>query len=80
MKTYNEKGVYYQTLPYNARVIYDILWSRGGGIRQAIKFLQNSRWSEGKARRLAERKNVNAFRYVKVNEKSNPPAMLGRIV
>ena len=56
MKTYNEKGVYYQVLPYNVRVIHDILRSRGGGLGAAIKFLQNSRWSEEKACKLAERK------------------------
>lgn len=62
MKTYNEEGVYYQVLPYNVSVIYDILRSRGGGLGATIKFLQNSRWSEEKARLLAERKNVNVFR------------------
>ena len=31
MKTYNEEGVYYQILPYNVSVIYDILRSRGEG-------------------------------------------------
>lgn len=29
VKTYNEKGVYYQVLPYNVRVVYDIFRSRG---------------------------------------------------
>lgn len=62
MKTYNEEGVYYQVLPYNVSVIYDILRSRGSGLGATIKFLQNSRWSEEKARLLAERKNVNVFR------------------
>ena len=57
MKTYNEKGVYYQVLPYNARVIQDILKARGGGLWAVIKFLRNSRWSEEKACRLAKRKN-----------------------
>lgn len=61
MKTYNEKGVYYQVLPYNVCVIYDIFRSRGGGLWAVIKFLRNSRWSEKKARRLAERKNINVF-------------------
>ena len=56
MKTYNEEGVYYQILPYNVSVIYDILRSRGGGLGSTLKFLQNSRWSEEKARLLAERK------------------------
>ena len=40
MKTYNEKGVYYQVLPYNVRVIYDIFRSRGGGFWAVIKFLR----------------------------------------
>ena len=62
MKTYNEKGVYYQVLPYNVHVIYDIFRSRGGGLWAVIKFLLNSRWSEAKARLLAERKNVKVFR------------------
>lgn len=61
MRTYNEKGIYYQVLPYDARVICDLLRLKNG-LRQAIKFLQNSRWSEEKARLLAERKNVNVFR------------------
>ena len=59
MKTYNEEGVYYQVLPYNARVIYDIFRSRGGGLRAIVKFLQNSRWSEEKAYKVAEKKNKN---------------------
>lgn len=59
MKTYNEEGVYYQVLPYNVHVIYDILRSRGGGLWAVIKFLRNSRWSEEKACRLAERKNIS---------------------
>lgn len=58
MKTYNEEGVYYQVLPYNVRVIYDIFRSRGG-LGAVIYFLRNSRWSEEKARRLAERKNIS---------------------
>ena len=59
MKTYNEEGVYYQVLPYNVRIIYDIFQLRGGGLGAVIKFLRNSRWSEEKARRLAERKNIS---------------------
>lgn len=59
MKTYNEGGVYYQVLLYNVRVIYDIFRSRGGGLGAVIKYLRNSRWSEEKARRLAERKNIS---------------------
>lgn len=59
MKTYNEEGVRHQVLPYNVRVIYDILRSRGGGLGATIYFLRNSRWSEEKARRLAERKNIS---------------------
>ena len=59
MKTYNEEGVYYQVLPYNARVIYDIFRSRGGELRAVIKFLRNSRWSEAKAYKVAEKKNKN---------------------
>ena len=61
MKTYNENGVYYQVLPYDVRVIYSILRSMGGGLLQAVKFLRNSRWSEVKARRLAERKKLKAL-------------------
>lgn len=61
MKTYNENGVYYQVLPYDVRVIYSILRSMGGGLLQAVKFLRNSRWSEEKARRLAERKKLKAL-------------------
>ena len=57
MKTYNEEGVYYQALPYNVHVIYDIQRSRGGGLLAVIKFLRNSRWSEAKACRLAKEKN-----------------------
>lgn len=30
MKSYNEKGVYYQTLPYDVRIIYGLLQSKGG--------------------------------------------------
>lgn len=62
MKTYNEEGVYYQVLPYNVRVIYDIFWSRGGGLWTVIKFLWNSRWSEEKACRLAEIKNADILK------------------
>lgn len=58
MKTYNEKGVYYQVLPYDARVICDILRLKNG-LRQAINFLRNSRWTKKKAYRLAEEKNIN---------------------
>lgn len=62
MKTYNEEGVYYQVLPYNVSVIYDILRSRGGGLGATIKFLQNSRWSEEKAYKVAEKKNINVLK------------------
>ena len=62
MKTYNEKGVYYQVLPYNVRVIYDIFRSRGGGLWAVIKFLRNSRWSEEKACKVAEKKNINVLK------------------
>ena len=62
MKTYNEKGVYYQVLPYNVRVIYDIFRSRGGGLWAAIKFLRNSRWSEEKAYKVAEKKNITVLK------------------
>lgn len=62
MKTYNKEGVYYQVLPYNARVIQDILRSRGGGLWAAIKFLRNSRWSEEKAYKVAEKKNINVLK------------------
>ena len=51
------KGGYYQVLPYNVRVIYDIFRSRGGGLWAVIKFLRNSRWSEENACRLVEKKN-----------------------
>lgn len=62
MKTYNEKGVYYQVLPYNVRVIYDIFRSRRGGLWAAIKFLRNSRWSEEKAYKVAEKKNITVLK------------------
>lgn len=58
MRTYNETGVYYQVLPYDARVICDLLRSKNG-LRQAISFLRNSRWRKKKAYRLAEEKNIN---------------------
>lgn len=60
MRTYNETGVYYQVLPYNARVICDLLRLKNG-LRQAINFLRNSRWTKKKAYRLAKRKNLSAF-------------------
>ena len=56
MKTYNDKGVYYQVLPYDTRVIYDLLRSKEG-VRQAIRFLWSSRWTKEKACRLAKKKN-----------------------
>ena len=59
MKTYNEEGVYFQVLPYNVSVIYDIFRSRGGGLWAVINFLRNSRWSEEKAYKVAEKKNIN---------------------
>lgn len=62
MKTYNEEGVYYQVLPYNMRAIYDIFRSRGGGLRAVIKFMRNSRWSEEKAYKVAEKKNINVIK------------------
>ena len=58
MRTYNEKGIYYQVLPYDARVIYDILRLKNG-LRQAISFLRNSRWTKEKAYKVAEKKNIN---------------------
>lgn len=61
MKTYNEKGVYYQVLPYDARVIYDLLKLKNG-IRQAISFLRNSRWTEKMAYKVAEKKNINVLK------------------
>lgn len=60
MRTYNETGVYYQVLPYDARVICDLLRLKNG-LRQAINFLRNSRWTKKKAYRLAKRKNLSAF-------------------
>ena len=62
MKTYNEKGVYYQVLPYDVCAIYNILRSREGGLWSAIKFLGNSRWSEMKAYKVAEKKNINMLK------------------
>jgi len=56
MRTYNETGVYYQVLPYDARVICDLLRLKNG-LRQAISFLENSRWIKESACRLAENKN-----------------------
>lgn len=61
MKTYNEKGVYYQVLPYDARVIYDLLKLKNG-LRQAISFLRNSRWTEKMAYKVAEKKNINVLK------------------
>ena len=61
MKTYNEEGVYYQVLPYNVHVIYNIFRSRGG-LWAVIKFLRNSRWSEEKAYKVAEKKNTNVLK------------------
>ena len=55
MKTYNEKGVYYQTIPYDVRVIYNLLRLKEG-LRQSIRFLWNSRWTEERANRLLEKK------------------------
>ena len=56
MKTYKENDVYYQVLPYDTRVIYDLLRMRRG-VRKLIKFMWNSRWIEKRAYRLADRKN-----------------------
>ncbi len=61
MKTYNEKGVYYQVLPYDARVIYDLLKLKNG-LRQTISFLGNSRWTEKMAYKVAEKKNINVLK------------------
>ena len=61
MKTYNETGVYYQTIPYNVHVIYDLLQLKGGFWR-TLKFLWDSRWTKKKACRLAEKKNTNTFK------------------
>ena len=58
MRTYNEKGIYYQVLPYDVRVICDLLRLKNG-FRQAISFLRNSRWTKKKADKVAEKKNIN---------------------
>ncbi len=57
MKTYDEKGVYYQTIPYDIRIIYEHLKMKSG-IRQVIKFLWNSRWTKKRAYKLAARMNM----------------------
>ena len=61
MRAYNENGVYYQVLPYDERVIYDLLKSKKG-LRQAICFLRSSRWTEEKAYKVAEEKNIDQER------------------
>ena len=54
----NEKGVYYQTIPYDVRIIYNLL-RLNEGFRQDIRFLWDSRWIEKKAHRLVKKKNIN---------------------
>jgi len=71
MKTYKENDVYYQVLPYDTRVIYDLLRMRRG-VRQLIKFMWNSRWIEKRAHRLADRKNekkISVFDYKKADKR-----------
>ena len=58
MKTYNENGVYYQAIPYDVRVICELLRSEKG-IQQVISFLKISCWTKRKAHRLVEEKNKN---------------------
>ena len=61
MKTYKENDIRYQVLPYDARVIYDLLRMRHG-VRQMIKFVRNSHWIEKSANRLADKKNAKVNR------------------
>lgn len=55
MKTYNEESVYYQTLPYDVRIIYNLLQLKNG-VWQTLIFLRNSRWMQKRACILVERK------------------------
>lgn len=58
MRTYNEKGIFYQVLPYDARVICDLLRLKSG-LRQALSFWGSSRWTKKKAYKMAEKKNIS---------------------
>lgn len=71
MKKHKENDVYYQVLPYDTRVIYDLLRMRRG-VRKSIKFMWNSRWIEKRAYRLADRKNekkISVFDYKKADKR-----------
>ena len=63
MKTYKENDVYYQVLPYDTRVIYDLLQMRRG-VQQLIKFMRNSRWIEKRDWRLGTRRLLVSLFFV----------------
>jgi len=56
MKTYDERSVYYQVLPYSISVLR-VLLCMNHGLCHVINFIWNSRWSEKSAYKLADKKN-----------------------
>ena len=57
MKTYDERSVYYQVLPYSTNVLR-VLLCMNHGLCHMISFIWNSRWSENSAYKLASKKNA----------------------
>ncbi len=60
-KLYRETGGYYEVLPYALFSTLKYTLKMKNGIKQTVKFLMNSRFSEKSATMLAEKKNLQTI-------------------
>ena len=57
-KLYTDNGSIYEAIPYNFFSTMRSTLKMKNGIKQVIKFLANSRWSEKSAKSVCNRKNL----------------------
>ena len=57
-KLHTNDGIFYEAIPYELFSMMRFTLKMKNGIKQVVKFLVNSRWSEKNAKTVCARKNM----------------------